>query len=124
MERFVKELNQIIYGKRSENLGPDERQPSFQDIKLAQSEIELPSDPIEITAPRNKHKPAQRNLGNLMDQLEHIEVFLEPDRIVCTCGCGDMIRIGEDRYEWSDIIPALPEVVVTSHAYFLLVSAD
>ena len=79
-----------------------------------------------MTTPRNKHKPAQRNLGNLLDQLEHIEVVLKPDRIVCPCpcGCGDMIRIGEDRYERLDIIPALPEVVVTSHAYFLLVSAD
>jgi transposase len=33
--------------------------------------------------------------------------------IVCPCGCGDMIRIGEDRTERLKIIPAQPKVIVT-----------
>src|SRR5680860_736837 len=113
LEHFVKELNQIIYGKRSEKLGPDERQLAFEDIEVAQSEAEAQSDTIEMTKPRKKRKSAQRNLGNLPDHLERIEVVIEPDSIVCPCGCGDMIRIGEDRTERLEIIPAQPKVVVT-----------
>jgi transposase len=60
-----------------------------------------------------KRKSAQRNLGNLPDHLERIEGVIEPDSIVCPCGCGDMIRIGQDRTERLEIIPAQPEVVVT-----------
>lgn len=113
LERFVKELNQLIYGKRSEKLGPDERQLAFEDIEVAQSEAEAQSDTIEMTKPRKKRKSAQRNLGNLPDHLERIEVVIEPDSIVCPCGCGDMIRIGEDRTERLEIIPAQPKVIVT-----------
>jgi transposase len=103
----------VIYGKRSEKLGPDERQLAFEDIEVAQSEAEAQSDTIELTKPRKKRKPAQRNLGNLPDHLERIERVIEPDSIVCPCGCGDMVRIGEDRTERLEIIPAQPKVVVT-----------
>jgi transposase len=38
LEHFVKELNQVIYGARSEKLTEDERQLAFEDIEIAQSE--------------------------------------------------------------------------------------
>jgi len=113
LEHFVKELNQVIYGTRSEKLTEDERQLAFEDIEVAQAETEAQSDTIEMTKPRARRKPAQRNLGNLPDHLERIEEVIEPDSIVCPCGCGDMIRIGEDRTERLEIIPAQPKVIVT-----------
>ncbi|MFT4743735.1 MAG: transposase, partial [Yoonia sp.] len=73
LEHFVKELNQVIYGTRSEKLTEDERQLAFEDIEVAQFEAEEQSDTIEMTAPRKKRKPTQRNLGNLPDHLERIE---------------------------------------------------
>jgi len=113
LEHFVKELNHVIYGARSEKLTEDERQLAFEDIEVAQSEAEEQSDVIEMTTPRKKRKPAQRNIGNLPDHLERIEQIIEPDSITCPCGCGDMVRIGEDRTERLEIIPAQPKVIVT-----------
>ena len=113
LEHFVKELNQAIYGTRSEKLTEDERQLAFEDIEVAQSEAEEQSDTIEMTTPRKKRKPVQRNLGNLPDHLERIEQIIEPDSIACPCGCGDMVRIGEDRTERLEIVPAQPKVIVT-----------
>jgi transposase len=113
LEHFVKELNQAIYGTRSEKLTEDERQLAFEDIEVAQSEAEEQSGTIEMTTPRKKRKPAQRNIGNLPDHLERIEQTIEPDSIVCPYGCGDMVRIGEDRTERLEIIPAQPKVIVT-----------
>ena len=113
LEHFVKELNQVIYGARSEKLTEDERQLAFEDIEVAQSEAEEQSDVIEMTTPRKKRKPAQRNIGNLPDHLERIEQVIEPDSIACPCGCGDMVRIGEDRTERLEIIPAQPKAIVT-----------
>jgi transposase len=86
---------------------------AFEDIEVAQSEAEEQSDTIEMTKPRKKRKPVQRNLGNLPDHLERIERVIEPDSIVCPCGCGDMVRISEDRTERLEIIPAQPKVIVT-----------
>ena len=113
LEHFVKELNQVIYGARSERLTEDERQLAFEDIEVAQSEAEEQSDAVEMTTPRKKRTPAQRNIGNLPDHLERIEQIIEPDSITCPCGCGDMVRIGEDRTERLEIIPAQPKVIVT-----------
>ena len=67
-----------------------------------------------MTKPRKKRrKRAQRNLGNLPDHLPRIEEIIEPDSITCLCGCGDMIKIGEERSERLDIIPAQLRVIVS-----------
>jgi len=87
LEHFVKELNQVIYGARSEKLTEDERQLAFEDIEVAQSEAEDQSDAVVMTTPRKKRKPVQRNLGNLPEHLERIEQIIEPDSIICPCGC-------------------------------------
>ncbi|MEP2093074.1 MAG: IS66 family transposase [Paracoccaceae bacterium] len=113
LEHFVKELNHVIYGARSETLTEDERQLAFEDIKVAQSEAEEQSDTVEMTTPRKKPKPVLRTLGTLPDHLERIERIIEPDSIICPCGCGDMVRIGEDRTERLEVIPAQPKVIVT-----------
>ncbi len=113
LEHFVKELHQLVYGKRSEKLSPDERQLAFEDLEVATVEAEAQSETIEMTKPRKKRKPVQRNLGNLPDHLERIEQVIEPASITCPCGCGEMVRIGEDRTERLDIVPAQARVIVT-----------
>ena len=57
--------------------------------------------------------PRRRNLGHLPRGLERIEHVIEPDSTQCPCGCGQMIRIGEDRTERLDIVPAQLRVIVT-----------
>ena len=113
LEHMVRELNQLIYGKRSEKLTADERQLAFEDLEVAVAEAQAQSDAVEMTKPRKKRRSPQRNLGNLPDHLERIEQVIEPDSIQCPCGCGEMVRIGEDRTERLDIIPARPRVIVT-----------
>ncbi len=65
LEHMVKERNQLVYGKRSEKLSPDERQLAFEDLEISVAEAQAQSDAVEMTAPRKKRKPPQRNLGNL-----------------------------------------------------------
>jgi len=113
LEHMVSELNQLVYGKRSEKLTPDERQLAFEDLEIAVAESQAQSDAVEMTTPRKKRKSPQRNLGNLPEHLERIEQVIEPDSIICPCGCGEMVKIGEDRTERLDIIPATARVIVT-----------
>ena len=39
--------------------------------------------------------------------------MIEPEITLCPCGCGGMVRIGEDRSERLDIVPAQLRVIVT-----------
>ena len=39
--------------------------------------------------------------------------MIEPGSTQCRCGCGEMVRIGEDRTERLDIVPAQLRVIVT-----------
>ncbi|UWQ82731.1 IS66 family transposase [Leisingera caerulea] len=112
LEHLVAELNQAVHGKRSEKLSEDERQLAFEDLETAVAEAETQQDAQAATGPA-PHKPARRNRGNLPKDLPRIEKVIEPDSLDCPCGCGEMHRIGEDRTERLDIIPAQLRVIVT-----------
>ena len=65
-------------------------------------------------APRTpSRRTARRNLGHLPESLPRVERLIEPDSLLCPCGCGEMHRIGEDRTERLDIVPARLRVIVT-----------
>jgi len=113
LEHLVKELHQALYGKKSEKLSEDERQLCFEDLEVAVSEAEEHQAGLKQDAPREKTAKPKRNLGNLPKDLPRIENIIEPDSTVCPCGCGQMVRIGEDRTERLDIVPAQLRVLVT-----------
>ena len=105
----------IIYGKRSEKLTPDERQLAFEDLVAAAAELEeavKPASPPKLAPSPNRPAPA-RNIGHLPEHLPRIERVMEPESTLCACGCGEMVRIGEDRSERLDIVPAQLRVIVT-----------
>ena len=58
-------------------------------------------------------KVVKRNRGNLPEALPRIEQEIEPGSLECPCGCGLMHRIGENRNERLDILPAHCRVIVT-----------
>ena len=114
LEHLVAELNHAVHGKKSEKLYEDDRQLLFEDLEVAIAEVQERKD---IQAPSdnapNRKPVARRNLGNLPEHLERIEQVVEPDSLICPCGCGQMHKIGEDRSERLDIVPAKLRVIVT-----------
>jgi transposase len=113
LEHLVKELNQALYGRKSEKLSEDECPLCFEHLEVAVSEAEEQQARLKQDAPRKKTANPKRNLGNLPKELPRIEAIIEPDSILCPCGCGEMVRIGEDRTERLDIVPAQLRVIVT-----------
>ena len=112
LEHLVAELNQAVHGKRSEKLSEDERQLAFEDLETAVAEVETQQN-AQTSTGLTPRKAARRNRGNLPKDLPRIEKVIEPDSLDCPCGCGEMHRIGEDRTERLDIIPAQLRVIVT-----------
>lgn len=114
LEHLVAELNHVVHGRKSEKLEEDDRQLAFEDLEIAVAEIR---EQKQAHAP-GEDKPARksvvrRNRGNLPEGLERIERVIEPDSLECPCGCGLMHKIGEDRTERLDIVPAQLRVIVT-----------
>ena len=112
---LIAELRHALYGKRSEQLDPDERQLAFEDLETAVAEAEAAREALNArNADGTPRRPtAKRNLGHLPDHLPRIEQVIEPAQKVCLCGCTNMVKIGEDRSERLDIIPARFQVIVT-----------
>ena len=110
LEYLVKEFHQALYGKRSEKFDPDQLDLLFEDLETAIAETKAGAEARERKPPR---APAQRNIGRLPDHLPRIERVIEPASKLCACGCGEMAKIGEDRTERLDIVPAQFQVIVT-----------
>lgn len=105
-----------LYGKRSEKLSRDERDLGAEDFEVALSETEVKRDasPSSSQSQEKKlRKKAERNIGNLPKDLPRIEQIIEPNSLECPCGCGELHKIGEDRSERLDIVPAQLRVIVT-----------
>ena len=114
-EHLIAELNHALHGKRSEKLTEDERQLAFEDLTIAVEEVEAEKEARSASkgeGPGKKPAP-RRNIGNLPASLPRIETVIEPDSLICPCGCGEMHKIGEDRTERLDIVPAQLRVIVT-----------
>jgi transposase len=115
LEHLVAEFRQVLYGKRSERLDEDARQLAFEDLETAVAAAEEARTRASATqaASRPARAGIKRNQGRLPEALPRIERVIEPASILCPCGCGEMTRIGEDRVERLDIVPAQFRVLVT-----------
>jgi transposase len=114
LEHLVGEYRRARFGPRSEKLHPDQLALAFEDLETAVAETETGaerSSPEAARAVRRAKPPrAPRALPKELPRLERV---IEPHDIRCPCGCGDMIKIGEDRSERLDIVPAQFRVIAT-----------
>ena len=115
LEHLIRELRGVVYGKKSEKLDPDQLQLAFEALEgaLAEAEEAAPASTAPASTPVTKRPRAERNIGHLPESLPRIEQVIEPESTLCPCGCGEMVRIGEDRTERLDIVPAQLQVIVT-----------
>ena len=116
LEHLNDELRKLLYGKKSEMLGADDRQLSFDDIGTAVTEAG--GDPAadaqdEETEPRRRRRRSARPGVRFPPHIERRTEVIEPASTLCPCGCGEMAKIGEDRSERLDIVPAQFVVIET-----------
>ena len=110
LEHLNTELRNALFGKKSEKLGADERQLSFDDLGTAIAEAGGPPDEPaqnEESGARHPRRPREPRSGvRFPPHLERLTQVIEPDTLMCPCGCGEMTKIGEDRSERLDVEPA------------------
>ena len=119
LEGQVQDYRRTKFGPKSEKLDPAQLELALEDLETAiaetQARIAAVEDRIAASEPDpEKRKPrAPRKARALPEGLPRSLRMIEPDSIACPCGCGDMVRIGEDRTERLDYIPARYQVIVT-----------
>jgi transposase len=132
-DAFISELKELIeklegqvldyrrtkFGPKSEKLDPTQMELALEDLETAiaetQAQIAFVEEKIAASAvdPEKAVPRKVRKARALPENLPRVERVIEPDSIVCPCGCGNMVRIGEDKTERLDQIPACYQVIVT-----------
>ncbi len=116
LEQLIREMKRAIHGRKSEKIDQNQLELALEELEAALAETETAQAETQAkNGPSGKNrKLAKRNLGCLPKELPRIENIIEPENTKCPCGCGrDMVKIGEDRSERLDIIPAQFRVIVT-----------
>ena len=110
---LIQRLLRQQFGRRSEQLAPDQLQLALEDIEQAIGAGEAAQ---EAAAPgdqkQHRARPARRNQGALPAHLPRIEVLIDVGDKSCPCCGGNLHRIGEDISEMLDLVPAQLRVKV------------
>jgi len=112
LEQIIKELQRHRFGRRAETLPEDQLLLGLEDAEQIESagEAEKERAAPEIRV-RNTTK-RRMNRGALPAHLPRIETLVDIEDHTCPCCKGALHRIGEDRSERLDVIPARLRVIV------------
>lgn len=111
---IIKELQRHRFGRRSEQLDPDQLALALEDVEQAIAAAEAAAEkqakaPAKPAAARKR----QINRGALPPHLPREEIIIDVADKTCSC-CGGLKHcIGEDISERLDVIPAQLKVTVT-----------
>jgi transposase len=112
LEQIINELRRHRFGRRAETLPEDQLLLGLEDVEQAAASSEAENEdavPIE-----RAQRTARRRLnrGSLPTHLPRVEMVVDIEDRACPCCRGALHRIGEDRSERLDIIPAQLRVLV------------
>src|SRR6201991_1660326 len=112
LEQIIKELQRHRFGRRAETLPEDQLLLGLEDVEQTLASGEAEADDAD-PAGRTKRTTGRRlNRGGLPAHLPRIEMVVDIEDHACPCCHHALHRIGEDRSERLDIIPAQLRVLV------------
>src|SRR5438045_4119115 len=113
LRQIIKELQRHRFGRRAETLPEDQMLLGLEDVEQAEADHAAETDdasPLERQARAHKRRT---NRGALPAHLPRIEIVVDIDDKTCPCCRGELHRIGEDKSERLDMVPAQFRVLVT-----------
>jgi transposase len=113
LRQIIKELQRHRFGRRAETLPEEQMLLGLEDVEQTAACDEATADqaaPAERTARAHKRRI---NRGSLPAHLPRIEIVVDIADKSCPCCKSELHRIGEDRSERLDMVPAQFRVLVT-----------
>ena len=116
LKTSIKTLSDLIKGKRSEKactILDDQGHLDLADLQTDVVHDAANDDDPGASTSTPQRKTAKRNIGFLPKHLPRVTEVIEPKLTECPCCAGNLHRIGEDRYEALDGVPATVRVLCT-----------
>jgi transposase len=110
LRAIIEALQRYRFGRRSEQLDPDQLQLCLEEVETALAEAEEAS---EKATRLRADRPRKTNRGSLPAHLERIEQVVDVEDRACPCCGGALHQIGEDVAERLDVVPTTFRVLVT-----------
>jgi transposase len=110
LRAIIDALQRHRFGRRSEQLDPDQLQLALEEVETALAEAVHARDKAS-RAPAER--PRKNNRGSLPAHLERIEQLVDVEDKACPCCGGALHQIGEDVAERLDVVPTTFRVLVT-----------
>ena len=114
LKAIIDALQRHRFGRRSEQLDPDQFELALEEVETALAEAEHARDKAS-RAPAER--PRKANRGSLPAHLERIEQIVDVEEVdgirACPCCGGALHQIGEDVAERLDVVPTILRVLVT-----------
>jgi transposase len=112
LEQIIKELQRHRFGRRAETLPEDQLLLGLEDVEQVAASGEAESEDAAAAERTRCATQRRTNRGSLPAHLPRIEMVVDIEDHTCPCCRNALHRIGEDRSERLDIIPAQLRVLV------------
>ena len=112
LRQIIKELQRHRFGRRAETLPEDQMLLGLEDVEQTVANDAAIADQSAPTERAARAERRRTNRGSLPVHLPRIEIVVDLDDKVCRCCQGELHRIGEDKSERLDIVPAQFRVLV------------
>jgi transposase len=115
-ERFahiLRVLRRAHFGRSSEKISEDQLNLALDDVQTGFAAENAQAEKANDIVKRDATKARRANRGHLPAHLPREEIVIEPEAKACPCCGGTLHRIGEDRSERLDKVPAKLRVLVT-----------
>lgn len=113
LRQIIKELQRHRFGRKAETLPEEQMLLGLADVQQVAACTEASQDETGPEGRAERSRKRRNNRGALPAHLPRIEVVVDIDDKTCACCHGELHRIGEDRSERLDMVPAQLRVVVT-----------
>jgi transposase len=113
LRQIMKELQRHRFGRRAETLPEEQMLLGLEEVEQVEASGEAKQDENAPDSRAARVGKRRINRGALPAHLPRIEIVVDIDDKTCPCCKGELHRIGEDKSERLDIVPAQFRVLVT-----------
>src|SRR5207249_4921263 len=113
LRQSIREMQRHRFGRRAETLPEEQMLLGLEDVEQVAASGEAGKDESARESRTARAHKRRTNRGALPAHLPRIEIVVDIDDKTCPCCRGELHRIGEDKSERLDMVPAQFRVLVT-----------
>lgn len=106
LRQIIQEMQRHRFGRKAETLPEEQMLLGLQDVEQVAAAGEAKQDEDAPAGRAARARKRRSNRGALPMHLPRIEIVVDLEDKTCSCCQGELHRIGEDKSERLDLVPA------------------